>query len=55
MSSNEIHNYSSSFINEENDDVEQCTLTINVDENNKILNYWFQDDDLSSFNVYDFI
>ena len=48
MSSNEIHNYSSSFVNEENgDNVEPCTLTINVDGNgqlvgnNQILNYWF--------------
>ena len=24
-------------------------------ENNQILNYWFQDDDLSNFNFYDFI
>ena len=61
MFSNEIHNHSSSFVNEENDDdVEQCTLTINVNENgqlvenNQILNYWFRDDDFSNFNFYDF-
>ena len=41
--------------------MEQCTLTINVDENgrlvenNQILNYWFQDDDLSNFNFHNFI
>ena len=62
MFSNKIHNHYSSFVDEDNDDnMEQCTLTINVDENgqlvenNQILNYWFRDDDLSNFNFHDFV
>ena len=45
---------------DKNDDVERSFLKVTLDSNgcllnnNRVLDYWFQDDDLSTLNFYDF-
>ena len=55
------HEYILNAMDDENDDLDQSFLKVAVESNgqsinnNKVLDYWFQDDNLSHLNFYDFI